>query len=130
VQSQGGAKSPYCRWDAAYAAAIDMGCAEGSRGATVPEFEQGRRREIYRFYGIEFCISRDERDREKGKCRTVCSKAAAGATAAAVEVSACATAGTTAEGVSAAKGSAQISGWSLWCPCDGFESNTSNTARR
>ena len=103
MQSQGGVKSPYCCWDAAYAAAIAMGCAEGSHCATVPRFEQGRRKEIYKFYGIEFCISRDERGREKGECGLVCSEAAAG-TAAAVEVSASATAGTTAECASAAEG--------------------------
>ena len=137
MRAQGGVKGPNCGLDAAYAAA--MGCAEGGKGASVPE--------IYRVYGIEFCVSQRERDWEEGKCRLVCSEAAASA-AAAVEVSAYATAGnptnqflgarlprvfgpkrwTSAEGISAAEGSARVSGWSLWCPCDGFESNTSNTA--
>ena len=148
MQSQGGVKGPHCCHDAAYAAAIDMGCAEGSKGATVPEVGQGRRRKIYRVYGIEFCVSQRERDWAEGKCRLVCSEAAASA-AAAVEVSAYATAGnptnqflgarlprvfgakrwTSAEGISAAEGSARVSGWSLWCPCDGFEPDTSNAAR-
>jgi len=77
-------------------------------------------------YSVELRVSQRERDWEEGKGRLVRNAAAA---AAAAEVSAGATAGTSAEGLSAAEGSARVSGWSLWCPCDGFESDTSNAAR-
>jgi hypothetical protein len=123
VRSQRGDKNPNCGWDwaTAGATAIDRGCAEETRSATVPESKN-------RFCGIEFCISRGDHGK-KGKCRVVCSKAATGA-AAAVEVSVCATAGPPAEGVPClGKAAAPTRGWSLQCPCGGYE-DASNSARR
>jgi hypothetical protein len=103
VRAQGGVKGHNRGLDAAFAAA--MGCAD--------------------VYSVELRVSQRERDWEEGKGRLVRNAAAA---AAAAEVSAGAIAGTSA-GLSAAEGPPRVSGWSLWCPCDGFEPDTSNAAR-